>query len=176
MKPVLAPALTAGAFVVMICAIAAVWLFQTVGGFVPCPLCLEQRTGYYIAIPLALVVLLVHRRAPTLARLLALAAAVAVAWSAGLGVYHAGAEWGFWQGPSACSGGGADIFDNPGGLLGSLETEVVVSCTEVQGRLFGLSFAGWNVLSAGAAALLLLLAAAKGFTRPSAWATHPGPR
>ncbi|WP_226577334.1 disulfide bond formation protein B [Acuticoccus sediminis] len=175
MKTLTSSAMAFGAFVVMLLAIAAVWLFQLVGGFQPCPLCLEQRTGYYIAIPLTLAALLLQGPAPRLARLLVVAAAVAVAWSAGLGVYHAGAEWGFWPGPSTCSGGGGDnIFDNPNGLLGALDTEHVVSCTEVQGRFLGLSFAGWNVLSAGTAAFLLLLAALIGPSRRTAAAPAAG--
>ncbi|ORE95606.1 hypothetical protein ATO13_02070 [Stappia sp. 22II-S9-Z10] len=161
MRPVTLPAFTFGALVLMLGAIAAVWAFQF-AGYMPCPLCLQQRIGYYIAIPLALAALLTAKRAPAMARLLALAAAVAVAWSAGLGVYHAGAEWGFWPGPSTCAGGGDEIFNNPGGLLGALDQEVIVSCTEVQGRFLGLSFAGWNVLSAGTSALLLALAALLG--------------
>ncbi|UOM33963.1 disulfide bond formation protein B [Acuticoccus sp. I52.16.1] len=163
MRRVISSAFVFAALIVMVVAIAAVWTFQ-LQGFQPCPLCLEQRTGYYLAIPLALAALALRGPLPRLATLLTLLAAAAIAWSAGLGVYHAGAEWGYWPGPSTCAGGagGADIFDNPGGLLGALDQEVVVSCTEVQGRLFGLSFAGWNVLSAGTAAVLLLLSATFG--------------
>ena len=36
-------------------AILGAWFFQYVLKLVPCPLCLEQRIPYYVAIPLALV-------------------------------------------------------------------------------------------------------------------------
>lgn len=177
MRSIASAAFAFGALVLMLVAIAAVWLFQ-LNGFQPCPLCLEQRTGYYIAIPLTAAALAIAGRMPVVARLLAVLAAVAIGWSAGLGVYHAGAEWGYWSGPSTCAGGGAngDIFDNPGGLLGSLDQEVVVSCTEVQGRLFGLSFAGWNVLSASTATVLLLLSALFGARRPAVTNARPRTR
>src|SRR3954464_991544 len=86
--------------------LAGAWFFQLVLDIRPCPLCLEQRYAWYLAIPLgALVAFAAARGAPRpllvggLA-LLALAA-LANAWLAG---YHAGVEWGFWPGPTECSG------------------------------------------------------------------------
>src|ERR1700728_3307571 len=71
---------------------------QYVLGLKPCPLCLEQRIPYYVAIPLALIVAIAAaRRAPRgvvnggLGLL-----AVAMLIGAGLGVYHAGVEWKWW--------------------------------------------------------------------------------
>lgn len=152
-----ASARAVAALALMVVALAGAWGFQLIGGFQPCPLCLEQRLGYYLAIPLALVGIALRPRAPALGRALLGLAGLAILWSAGLGIYHAGAEWGFWPGPDTCAGGAsADIFDNPGGLLGALEEETVVSCTAVQGRVLGLSFAGWNVMAAGLSGLLLL--------------------
>ena len=36
--------------------LAGAWFFQLVLGLQPCPLCLEQRYAYYLAVPLAIVV------------------------------------------------------------------------------------------------------------------------
>src|SRR5579864_339171 len=38
--------------------ILGAWFFQYVLGYMPCPLCLEQRYVYYFAIPLAVLVVL----------------------------------------------------------------------------------------------------------------------
>src|ERR1700720_1406110 len=75
--------------------IAGAWFFQYVIGLVPCPLCLDQRVPYYVAIPLALVLgFFAHdSRRAKLARLLLLVIAAILAYGAALGVYHAGIEW-----------------------------------------------------------------------------------
>jgi hypothetical protein len=102
------PALSAALAVALIAAatLAGAWFFQLVLGIVPCPLCLEQRYAYYLAIPLGLLVaLLAAKDAPRPVLLAGLAvlllAALANAW---FGTYHAGVEWKFWQGPTDCTG------------------------------------------------------------------------
>jgi disulfide bond formation protein DsbB len=77
---------------------------------------------------------------------------------AGYGVYHAGIEWGFWQGPAACAGGGPV---NTGDILSTLKgTQRVVSCSDAAWRFMGISLAGYNTLIAGALSLLAFGAAA----------------
>jgi disulfide bond formation protein DsbB len=123
--------------------IAGALVFEHVFGLAPCPLCLLQRNPYYLAMPLALVTALMPRRVAAAG--LALLALVFFV-SAGLGVYHAGVEWGWWQGPNDCAGGPAPIAGNVGDFLKQLETARVVSCTEAAWRFLGLSLAGWNVV------------------------------
>ena len=156
LRPVAAVAL-----LVMIAAIVTVWGFQLIGGVMPCALCLEQRVPYYAAIPVALVAILIAPRVPPVARVLLLLAAAGMAYGAGLGVYHAGAEWAFWPGPNTCGNTGAETVD-ASSLLAQLETTKLITCTQDTGQFLGLSFAGWNVVAAGSAALLLLFSA----TRP----------
>ena len=143
------PALSAALAVVLIAAatLAGAWFFQLVLGIVPCPLCLEQRYAYYLAVPLGLLVaLLAAKDAPRPLLLAGLAvlllAALANAW---LGTYHAGVEWKFWQGPTDCTGPVGN-FGAAGSLLDRLDTVKVVRCDEVQWRFLGLSLAGYNVL------------------------------
>src|SRR5262249_49987678 len=69
--------------------------------------------------------------------------ALAALANAGLGAYHAGVEWGWWQGPTDCSG--APNFGS-GSLLDRLNNVRVVRCDEVQWRFLGLSLAGYNAL------------------------------
>jgi disulfide bond formation protein DsbB len=86
-------------------------------------------------------------------------------WSAYLGVRHAGVEWGFWAGPTDCAGGGV-ISDDGRPLLERLaDAEPVVSCTEVQWRFAGLSFAGWNAVISAGVAIAALSAALRGLQR-----------
>jgi disulfide bond formation protein DsbB len=143
------PALSASLAIMVIAAatLAGAWFFQLVLEILPCPLCLEQRYAYYLAVPLGLLVaLLAARDAPRPVVLAGLAllvlAALANAW---LGAYHAGVEWKFWQGPTDCSGPIVD-FGKAGSLLDRLDTVKVVRCDEVQWRFLGLSLAGYNVL------------------------------
>jgi disulfide bond formation protein DsbB len=143
------PALVAALAVALIAAatLAGAWFFQLVLGIVPCPLCLEQRYAYYLAVPLGLLVaLLAAKDAPRPVLLAGLAvlllAALANAW---LGTYHAGVEWKFWQGPTDCTGPVGN-FGAAGSLLDRLDSVKVIRCDEVQWRFLGLSLAGYNVL------------------------------
>src|SRR5437660_8005973 len=102
------PALIAALAVTLIAAvtIAGAWFFQLVLDIQPCPLCLEQRYAYYLAVPLgALTVLAARSGAPRPLLLAGLAIlALAALANAGLGTYHSGVEWGLWKGPTDCSG------------------------------------------------------------------------
>lgn len=162
------------AFLVAVAAIGGAWAFEILGGYVPCALCLEQRVPYYVALPLIAVGLVTGGRFPRAGRALLAAGGVALLWSAGLGVYHAGAEWGFWQGPADCGGADATVRD-ASALLEQLGQTRLVSCTEAASRFLGLSFAGWNVLAAGGAGLASLGAAAFG-ARPAAATTRSAAR
>lgn len=135
--------------------IAGAWFFQLVFDIRPCPLCLEQRYAYYLAIPLAALVAFAASRGASRGLLATGLAVLALALLANavLGGYHAGVEWGFWQGPTDCSGPIVD-FGNTGNLLDSLNKVKVIRCDEVQWRFLGLSLAGYNVLiSLGLAAV-----------------------
>ena len=143
------PALSAALAIALIAAVtlAGAWYFQLVRGLFPCPLCLEQRYAYYLAIPLgALTALAAARDAPRSVLLGGLAIlAVAALGNAWLGGYHAGVEWGLWQGPTECSGPVGNL-GSAGDLLQRLDTVKVIRCDEVQWRFLGLSLAGYNVL------------------------------
>jgi disulfide bond formation protein DsbB len=143
------PALIAALAIAIIAAatLAGAWFFQLVLDIRPCPLCLEQRYAYYLAVPLGLLVAFasakdVPRGVLMVGLALLAAAALGNAW---LGFYHAGVEWKFWQGPTDCSGPILDL-GSAGNLLQRLDTVKVIRCDEVQWRFLGLSLAGYNVL------------------------------
>lgn len=135
-----------------IAVIATAWGFQLIGGFVPCALCLEQRVPYYVGLPLAALALLTLLQGKHgLSAILLVLTAIAFAYGSGLGIYQAGAEWGFWDGPNDC-GGGSSGPASASSMLSALKSTRIVSCTEASWRMLGLSFAGWNaVASAGLA-------------------------
>jgi disulfide bond formation protein DsbB len=158
-EPVRSPAYRMGALVLFaaVAVILTALAFEHLGGYIPCPLCLQQRYAYYLSIPLlflALVLVGADRRRSAAALFLVVALAFLV--NAGLGVYQAGAEWGYWPGPDTCAAATSPLSTSAGGLLKDLESTRVVRCDVASWRLFGLSFAGWNavtslLLAAGAA-------------------------
>jgi disulfide bond formation protein DsbB len=157
-------ALTAALAIAIIAAatLAGAWFFQLVLDIRPCPLCLEQRYAYYLAIPLgALVALAAARDAPRAVLIAGLAILAAAALgNAWLGAYHAGVEWGLWKGPTDCTGPVGNL-GSAGNLLERLDTVKVIRCDEVQWRFLGLSLAGYNVLLS----LLMAAIAAWGIAR-----------
>jgi disulfide bond formation protein DsbB len=160
------PALTAALAITAIAAatLAGAWFFQLVLDIRPCPLCLEQRYAYYLAIPLgALTALAAGRNAPRAVLLAGLAILAAAALgNAVLGTYHAGVEWGFWQGPTDCTGPVGNL-GSASDLLKRLDTVKVIRCDEVQWRFLGLSLAGYNALIS----LLMAVIAAWGLIKMS---------
>ena len=145
-------------------AILGAYFFQYVLGLPPCPLCLEQRIAYYVSIPLAAMVLLgvsvgSSRKVMTLAFL---AIAAAMLWNAGLGAYHSGVEWQWWEGPKDCAGP-VTGFGPAGSLLEAMQRTRVIRCDEAAWRFLGLSLAGYNVL------ISLLLAAIALWGARGAW-------
>ena len=161
------PALMAALAITALAAgtLAGAWYFQLVLDIRPCPLCLEQRYAYYLAIPLgALTALAAGWRAPRAPRAVLLGGfailALAALGNAWLGAYHAGVEWGFWQGPTDCTGPVGNL-GSAGDLLKRLDTVKVIRCDEVQWRFLGLSLAGYNVLIS----LLMAAIAAWGIRR-----------
>ncbi|CCB67917.1 disulfide bond formation protein B [Hyphomicrobium sp. MC1] len=137
--------------------------FQYIGGYVPCMLCLIERYAYYAGIPVLFIALVLtaggYRR---MAALLFVLVALAFLANTGLGIYHAGAEWKFWPGPSAC-GGGESLTSSAGNLLNDIQHIKVIKCDEAALRFLGISFAGWNVVAS-----VLLMAVAFG-AASAAW-------
>jgi disulfide bond formation protein DsbB len=160
------PALTAALAITLIAAatLAGAWFFQLVLEILPCPLCLEQRYAYYLAVPLGALVAVAAAKGAARPILLTglVVLGLAALGNAVLGSYHAGVEWHFFQGPTDCTGPIGNL-GSAGNLLSRLDTVKVIRCDEVQWRFLGLSLAGYNVLIS----LLMAAIAAWGFVRTS---------
>ena len=131
--------------------------FQHIGGFQPCKLCYIQREIHYSMIPFTAITLFAIWRgwSALIIRLLFLIMLAILLYGAGVGVYQAGAEWDFWLGPNDCTEA-VDIAKDAGNLLSQLQSTKLVSCTEAQLRILGLSFAGWNVVLSSVLILIAL--------------------
>jgi disulfide bond formation protein DsbB len=155
-------AMTAALFVAVVglLTIGGFFFFQYVLGYPPCPLCLDQRKAFYVAVPLAALLILGASFGASRKVLMLgfLGIAVVMLWNAGLSAFHAGVEWKFWPGPTDCSGP-INSIGSTNDLMKSLQNIRIVRCDEAAWRLFGISLAGYDVL----VSLALVVAAALGF-------------
>ena len=134
---------------------------QYLGGLVPCELCLEQRLAYYWGLPILALVLVLWNRLPLQVWYIAMAIVIAIfAWGTYMGAYHAGVEWGFWPGPTACTGLGEEFS-----LDALSDLKPVIGCDVVQFRFLGLSLAGYNALISLAIVALLIASVAIQYRR-----------
>ena len=133
-------------FVLGLATIAGAWGSQIFGGLVPCELCLEQRLAYYWGLPVLALILILWNRLPRPVWFVAMGVALLIfVWSTYMGAYHAGVDWGFWPGPTACTGTGDGLSFND---LSSGNIEKVIPCDQVQWRdpILKLSLAGYNAI------------------------------
>ena len=127
------------------------WIAQLGFGLAPCEMCHWQRWPHYAALAVALLAIAAGRRAA--ARPMVLLAAVLVAVSGAIGLFHAGVEYGWWEGLTQCaSSSGPVTMDD---ILGA----PLVRCDVAPWDLWGISLAGFNAIFsfAGAGLVLMLL-------------------
>jgi disulfide bond formation protein DsbB len=128
---------------------------QYLGGLHPCEMCYWQRYPHAAAILLA-ALSFTAPAASTRSRALILLAALAIAISGGIGVYHAGVEAKVFQGFTQCTA--LPRASSTAELLKEITHAPLIRCDEVQFRFLGISMAGWNaILSLSGAALITLL-------------------
>jgi disulfide bond formation protein DsbB len=128
---------------------------QYLGGLHPCEMCYWQRWPHGAAILLALLSFVGQAGSPR-SRTLVLLAALAIAISGCIGVYHAGVEAKIFEGFTQCTA--TARATNTADLLKQIVHAPLVRCDEVQFRFLGISMAGWNaILSLGGAAVILVL-------------------
>jgi disulfide bond formation protein DsbB len=128
---------------------------QYLGGLHPCEMCYWQRWPHAAAIILAALAFTAPAESSR-ARALTLLAALAIAVSGAIGVYHAGVEAKIFEGFTQCTASGKGL--SAAEMLQQITHAPLVRCDEVQFRFLGISMAGWNaILSLGGATLILIL-------------------
>lgn len=128
---------------------------QYFGGLYPCEMCWWQRYAHMAALVPAVLAFTAPAEG-TRARILVGLAALGIAASGAIAVYHAGVEAKIFEGFTTCtalarSGNSAD-------LLKQIIHAPLIRCDQVQFRFLGISLAGWNaIFSLGGAVLILTL-------------------
>ena len=146
---------------IIVATIAGAFAFQA-AGIAPCELCLKERLPYYLGMAVGAATLAVAWRGSRGATRVGFALlALLFLFSAGFGAWHAGIEWGFWAGPTDCTGSLERASSNAD-FLHQLQTVRVVRCDAVAIRILGLSLAGWNAIVSLGVAILALIASVRG--------------
>jgi disulfide bond formation protein DsbB len=118
-------------------------------------MCIWQRWPHALAILLGALAFTAPAECSR-SRTLVLLAAVGIAVSGAIGVYHAGVEAGILEGITTCTANTS--AGTTAELLEQITHAPLIRCDQVQFRFLGVSMAGWNaILSLGGAALIVLL-------------------
>lgn len=134
--------------------LAGAFAFQA-AGYAPCAMCLWQRWPHAAAIAIGIITVALRLRGP----IWPLLGAAATATTAAIGLFHAGVEQDWWDGPSSCTGSGAGLGGLGGGDLLSLDGPALVMCDQIAWSLMGVSMAGWNALFSLALTVIWIAAA-----------------
>ena len=129
---------------------------QYLGHLYPCEMCWWQRYAHMAGVVAALIA---FTAAPSSSRsrTFVLLAALAIAVSGGIAVYHAGVELHIFEGVTTCTA--TAHGKNTAELLQQIMKAPLIRCDEVQWTFLGISLAGWNaIISLPLAALISVLA------------------
>jgi disulfide bond formation protein DsbB len=136
--------------------LAGAWGSQLIGHLYPCEMCHWQRWPHYAALAMALLAFVVPQR--SVGKSLVIVAALLIGISGAIGVAHAGVEYHWWSGFTACTQT-VDLRGLDGAArLDALMRAPVVRCDTAQWSFAGISLAGFNaILSLGGAITILWL-------------------
>ena len=116
---------------------------QYLGGLYPCEMCWWQRYAHGAAVIMAALAFTAPA-ASTRSRSLTLLAALAIAVSGVIGVYHAGVELKIFEGLTTCATTAKATSTEE--LLKKLMKVPLIRCDQVQWSFLGISMAGWNAI------------------------------
>jgi disulfide bond formation protein DsbB len=124
------------------------YVSQYAFGLYPCEMCWWQRYPHFVALAFAL---LAYIKPP--GRAFVALAGLALLSTGLIGAFHAGVEYGWWQGLTACSSN-TDLGGDP---LGAILNTPMVRCDVAQWSLLGISLAGWNFVFSTTAAIAIFV-------------------
>lgn len=114
----------------------------------PCEMCWWQRYPHFAAVAFTVASFVARPKS-----LLIGLAALAILASGLIGVYHAGIEYGWWQGLTTCT----NPIDSSGGdALAAIMNAPLIRCDAPQWTLAGISLAGFNALISIVSAMAIL--------------------
>ena len=129
---------------------------QFLGALYPCEMCHWQRWPHYAAVLIAGASFLVPQR--SLRASLVIVAALLIGISGAIGLFHAGVEYHWWNGITACTTTVSMAGTTPAERLAAIMNAPMVRCDAAQWTLAGISLAGFNaIFSLGGAITILLL-------------------
>jgi disulfide bond formation protein DsbB len=123
-------------------------------GLYPCEMCWWQRWPHFAALGFGL---LSTFAPPT--RVWVALSALAIIVSGLIGGFHAGVEYGWWEGVTDCA---ATAAEDGVSALDAIMNAPLIRCDKAPWDLFGISLAGWNFLISTASGCALLGLLAKG--------------
>ncbi len=126
---------------------------QYLGGLQPCEMCVWQRWPHGIAIVLAALAFTANARSVR-SKWLVVLAALAIATSGAIGVYHAGVEAKIFEGMTQCTA--LPRAASTAEMFKQITHAPLVRCDEVQFRFLGISLAGWNAIVSLTGAIVIL--------------------
>jgi len=133
--------------------LAGAYVSQYGFGLFPCEMCWWQRYPHFAALGLAILSFV----APP-SRLWIGLAALGIFVSGAIGLFHAGVEYGWWEGITSCA---TAVTGGSGNALDNILNAPIIRCDMAPWHFLGISLAGWNgLLSIGSAMAIwgLLLA------------------
>ena len=149
--PVIRARLIATAGIGSAALLTGAFVFQLLG-YAPCQMCLWQRYPHAVAAALGAIAYIVPLPA------LLILGALAALMTSGIGAFHVGVEQGWWQGPTACSGGGDLGAVSAEDLMAQIMSAPLIRCDEIAWSLAGISMAGWNAILSFGLALVWIAA------------------
>ena len=133
--------------------LAGAWGFQLIGGLSPCEMCHWQRWPHYAALGVAALAFAIPGRLRVLAVVFA---ALLIAASGAIAVAHAGVEYHWWNGFTACTAPVSIEGATAAERLAALMRQPIVRCDVPQWQVAGVSLAGFNALISLGGALVVL--------------------
>lgn len=122
-------------------------------GLYPCEMCWWQRYAHFAAVALGLLSYLAPPRKTWIAL-----AGLAVLVSGLIGAFHAGVEYGWWEGFTTCT---SEVKDAGGDPLSAIMNAPMIRCDTAQWTLAGISLAGFNAIISIAAAVAVFILLSK---------------
>ncbi|WP_395329815.1 disulfide bond formation protein B [Novosphingobium sp. BL-8H] len=138
--PVAAPLRAARllALAIPVIALAGAYISQYGFGLHPCEMCWWQRYGQMFALPFAVLAFFWRPVRPLVA-----VAALGILSSGLIGGYHAGVEYGWWEGFTACTASPFAAGTDP---MAAIMAAPLIRCDVAPWTLGGISLAGFNFL------------------------------